>query len=243
MPPLRLDARIAMPNLVAAHLNFAWRLPRDVVPAINGVNAVFHAGAPHVICGPSGSGKTTLSLLLTGQLVPDSGSVTLDARPIAQYRHQAAYVFQFPENIFFEETVARELRQVTGNLHDGLARQYLERLGIRYDDVAEKHPFHLSAGYGRLIATVLQAARQPRVLVVDEPTIGLDDRFHRAMITLLRDCAAEQRIVIVVTHDLELMRELGGCAWVLSEGALVWSGETHDLLDQPQELERFGLEA
>lgn len=184
-----------------------------------------------------------MSLLLTGQFLPDGGTVMLDERPISECRHHTAYVFQFPENIFFEDTVARELRQVTGSTHDATAREYLERLGIHYDDVAEKHPFHLSAGYGRLIATVLQIAREPRVLVVDEPTIGLDCRFHRAMIALLRGYIAADRIVIVVTHDTELMRDLGGRAWVLSEGRLVWSGETRDLLGQPQRLEQFGLEA
>ena len=232
-----------MPTLVADNLHYAWRLPRDVVPAIGGVSAEFRAGVPHVICGPSGSGKTTLSLLLTGQFPPDGGNVLLDDCPISRCRHEAAYVFQFPENIFFEDTVARELQQITGSSRNRLAEKYLEKLDICFDDVAEKHPFHLSAGYGRLIATVLQVAREPRVLVVDEPTIGLDCHFHRRMIGLLRECAMTDRVVIVVTHDAELMRELGGRAWVLSEGKLVWSGDTHELLGQPQRLEQFGLDA
>ncbi|MDD5087987.1 MAG: energy-coupling factor ABC transporter ATP-binding protein [bacterium] len=239
----RTSAHVAMVSLVAENLHYAWRLPRDVVAAIGGVNAEFRAGVPHVICGPSGSGKTTLALLLTGHILPNEGSVLLDGFPIAQRRHEAAYVFQFPETLFFEDTVARELEQIAGSSCAESAKRYLEKLGICFDDVADLHPFHLSAGYGRLVATALQAARQPRVLVADEPTIGLDCRFHRRMISLLHECVTTDRIVIAVTHDVELMSELGGRAWVLSEGKLVWSGDTHDLLGQPPLMEQFGLEA
>lgn len=240
---LRGDRRIAMPTLSVTDLHYAWRLPRGHVPAIVGVNANFIAGVPHLICGPSGSGKTTLSLLLAGLLEPDSGTVLLDETPVSQCRNEAAYLFQFPENLFFEETVAREFRQITGTSRNGSVERYLGRLGIRFEEVAEIHPFHLSAGYGRLIATVLQVARKSRILVADEPTIGLDCRFHRRMIELLRECVQSDRVLIIVTHDAELIHDLGGRVWVLSEGRLVWSGDAPALLSQPQQLEQFGLEA
>ncbi|MBU0509658.1 energy-coupling factor ABC transporter ATP-binding protein [bacterium] len=232
-----------MSGLIATELSYAWHLRREVVPALRDFGATFECGVPHLICGPSGSGKTTLSLLLAGLLKPDSGSVSLDGTPVSERRSETAYVFQFPENIFFEDSVRIEFAQVVGPSRNGTAVSYLERIGIPFPQIADTHPFHLSEGYGRLVATVLQVAREPQVLVLDEPTIGLDWHFHERMIDLVRQCVQPDRILIIVTHDVDFMRDIGGRARVLVEGRLAWSGETSDLLAQPPLLRQFGLKA
>lgn len=225
--------------LSARNLEYAWRDRDGERPAVRGFSAEFPSGVPHFICGPSGSGKTTLGYLLSGLAAPDSGVVSLTETPPGE-RNRIAYVFQFAEDIFFEDTVAGELKQIAGG-HEEHASQVYAQLGIDVDDLLSLPPHRLSAGYARLVAVGLQMAREPQVLILDEPTIGLDWRFHRRMTQALRDWVSPSRIHIVITHDLDLMSELGGLAWVVSDGRLAWSGEVRSLLADTLLLEKFAL--
>ena len=103
-----------------------------------------------------------------------------------------------------------------------------------FGDIADKHPFHLSEGYGRLVATVLQLSRDPAVLILDEPTIGLDWIFYDRMTQLIKGWIHENRTLILITHDMDLIRELGGRAYGLLDGCLTWIGETKDLLEDTE---------
>jgi energy-coupling factor transport system ATP-binding protein len=225
--------------LAARNLDYTWRNRDGETRAIRDFSAEFHSGIPHFVCGPSGSGKTTLGFLLSGLMAPDSGTVLLSGTS-AEQRYSTAYVFQFAEDIFFEDTVAGELRQIAHGTEER-AHELFARLGIRLSAILEQPPHRLSAGFARLVAVGLQMARWPQVLILDEPTIGLDWRFHRRITTCLRDWASRERILIVITHDLDLMRELNGRAWVVSDGRLVWNGDTASLLPDAALLERFAL--
>jgi energy-coupling factor transport system ATP-binding protein len=225
--------------LAARNLEFAWRGRDTEVKAVSGFAAEFPSGVPHFICGPSGSGKTTLGYLLSGLAVPDSGSVSLTGATPGE-RGRIAYVFQFAEDIFFEDTVAGELKQIASGGEER-AHEVFARLGIELSEILAQAPQRLSAGFARLVAVGLQMVRGPQVLILDEPTIGLDWRFHARMIAALRDWISPSRILIVITHDLDLMRELGGHAWVVSGGQLAWSGETKLLLADTFLLEKFAL--
>ncbi len=172
-------------NLRADNVSYTWRYRGGVRSAVNGVSAEFAPGTAHVICGPSGSGKSSLSYLLAGMLPPEQGTVLLNGHAVSEQRGEIAYVFQFPESIYFEDSVRAELEHWTGN-DATLKTDYFAQLGIPFAAIAAKHPYHLSAGYGRLAAIALQLAREPKLLVLDEPTIGLDWDYHRRMVTLLR---------------------------------------------------------
>jgi energy-coupling factor transporter ATP-binding protein EcfA2 len=230
---------LTMMVLAARHLDFAWHGNEGEVKAVSGFSAEFPGGIPHFICGPSGSGKTTLGYLLSGLTTPDSGNVSLQADAAGE-RSSVAYVFQFAEDLFFEDTVAAELKQIAGG-KEARAREVFEQLGISLSEILASQPHRLSAGYARLVAVALQMARDPQVLILDEPTIGLDWRFHRSMTAALRDWLSPSRILIVITHDLDLMRDLGGQAWVISGGRLAWSGEVAALLTDTSLLEQFAL--
>ena len=225
--------------LAARNLKFVWRSGESEIEAVSGFSAEFPGGVPHFVCGPSGSGKTTLGYLLSGLSAPDSGSVSLQTASAGE-RGNIAYVFQFAEDLFFEDTVADELKQIGG---DGAERalEVFAQLGIRPSEILALQPHRLSAGYARLTAVTLQMARDPQVLILDEPTIGLDWRFHRSMTSALRNWVSPSRILIVITHDLDLMRELGGQAWVVAGGCLAWSGEVASLLADVSLLEKFAL--
>jgi energy-coupling factor transport system ATP-binding protein len=225
--------------LAARNLKFAYHTREGAVKALNGFSAEFPGGVPHFVCGPSGSGKTTLGYMLSGLFEPSSGDVMLTGVSDANKR-DFAYVFQFAEDLFFEDTVADELRQITNGGNEKV-QLVSARLGIGLSDIMMQHPHRLSAGYARLTAVALQMVRDPRVLILDEPTIGLDWRFHRRMTDALKNWVSPARILLVITHDLDLMRELEGQAWVMSEGSLAWSGEVKALLADESLLERFAL--
>jgi energy-coupling factor transport system ATP-binding protein len=229
-------------TLRADNVSYTWRFRGGVRRAVNMVSAEFAPGMAHVICGPSGSGKSSLSYLLAGMLPPDEGRVLMDDQTVSERRGEIAYVFQFPESIYFEDSVRQELERWTRN-GAALKADYFARLGIPFEAIAEKHPYHLSAGYGRLAAIALQLAREPKLLVLDEPTIGLDWEYHQRMVTLLREWVNPERMLVVVTHDLDLMRGLEGRAWVMAGGELAWSGATAELLARQELLLAYGLEA
>jgi len=225
--------------LAARNLEFAYRSREGEVKALRDFSAEFPGGVPHFICGSSGSGKTTLGYVLSGLVVPSSGGVTLED-VLDDARRDFAFVFQFAEDLFFEDTMAEELARISTGNNEQISHAF-NQLGISLSDIETQHPHRLSAGYARLTAVALQMARDPRVLILDEPTIGLDWRFHRRITDALRDWLSPARILIIITHDLDLMRESGGRVWVMSEGKLVWNGEVKTLLSNEALLERFAL--
>jgi energy-coupling factor transport system ATP-binding protein len=228
-------------SLHADNVSYTWRFRGGTRSAVRNVSAEFTAGTAHAICGPSGSGKSTLSYLLAGMLPPERGAVRWDGRAASERRGEIAYVFQFPESIYFEDSVRAELEHWAGN-GAALKAEIFDTLGIPFAAIAEQHPYHLSAGYGRLVAIALQLAREPKLLVLDEPTIGLDWEYHARMVTLLRDWVNAERTLVVVTHDLDLMRGLGGRTWVMAGGELAWQGETTALLARQDWMIAYGLE-
>lgn len=227
-------------SLRAENIRFTWKFRGGQSVALVSLSAEFSEGNVHLICGPSGSGKSTLGYLLAGLMPPDAGRVLFQDADIQSRRTQAAYVFQFPENIFFEDSLQEELKQLSAaSASPDLS--YFDRLGVPFPEIANRHPFHLSAGYARLAATAMQLARDPLLLILDEPTIGLDWNFHRRMVDVLKSWISPQRLLMVITHDLEVMRALGGEAWALNRGSLAWNGATEDLLTHADLLETYGL--
>jgi energy-coupling factor transport system ATP-binding protein len=228
-------------KLVADNLQYAWPGQSGSECALDHISAEFNPGTIHLICGPSGSGKSTLSLMLAGLIKPDSGIISLNGLPLETRRHRIACTFQFPENIFFEDSVQDELNHWCMGDHQP-DTAFFDLLGIDFASIAQKHPFHLSAGFGRMTGIALQLSRQPDVLILDEPTTGLDWIFHGRLIRVLREWISPDRILIVVTHDLGVMAELGGMSWVMERGRLGWFGATAQLLADPHLLEQYGLQ-
>jgi energy-coupling factor transport system ATP-binding protein len=227
--------------LRASHVEYSWKDREVSTSAVRDFCGEFAAGVPHVICGPSGSGKTTLSLLLGGLLQPDHGEVSWNNELLGKSAIRSAYAFQFPERLFFEDTMHDE---ITGWTMSGLQADtgIFDRLGIPWDKIGHSHPRQLSAGIGRLAAIALQLARQPDLLILDEPTVGLDWVLQQRLLNVLRDWINPRRVLIVVTHDLETMAELGGQAWVMSEGRLAQVSSCAELLTQPDVLRTYGLD-
>jgi len=134
-----------------------------------------------------------------------------------------ALVFQNPELLFLEDSIRREFRAMHGPAADSVAAAWLARVDLDYASLADRIPFDVSAAEGRLIAAALQLSANPGVLILDEPTIGLDPRNRSHLVRLIDSWLTDDRLLVMITHDLRLMSHYGGRTHVLDAGRLAWS--------------------
>ncbi|MGO3506831.1 ATP-binding cassette domain-containing protein [Brachybacterium tyrofermentans] len=167
------------------------------------VDLAVHAGRLTVLTGPSGAGKTTLLRTLLGAGAPESGTV---ARPP---REKIASVPQDPEHSFVATAVRGELLASPWANDEKLADELLERADLAH--LARAHPSRLSGGEQRRVAIAAALAQQPSLLVLDEPTVGLDARRRRAVLDLLDEASRRGCAVLVATHDAELIARADDC--------------------------------
>ena len=186
--------------------------------ALDDVTVTLDSGAFIALIGHTGSGKSTLIQHLNGLLTPTAGTVYLgdkdvfaqNKKDLIALRHSVGLVFQYPEHQLFEETVAKDVAFGPKNLkipEDEIPRRVrgaIEMVGLDYDAVAEKSPFELSGGQMRRVAIAGVLAMQPEVLILDEPTAGLDPRGRDEILDQIARLHAEtHNTVILVSHSME----------------------------------------
>jgi energy-coupling factor transport system ATP-binding protein len=191
-----------------------------VQPVLAAINLKLQAGRPVLVAGRSGCGKTTLLEVISGLADPDRGRILWQGQPLngRQRRWLCGLVFQFPERHFLGLTVGQELKLGRRRLSAEDAAAVLRRVGL--DTLSlQQAPERLSGGQQRRLALAVQLLRDPRVLLLDEPTAGLDWAVRAEILELLADLARE-RAVLVVTHEPELFAPIAGEAWRLEQGEL-----------------------
>ena len=227
------------------HLSFAYP---DGQTALRDVSLKIEPCEKVALVGPNGAGKSTLMLHLNGILKSTSGTVQvcgLDLQPsnMGQVRAAVGLVFQDPDDQLFSPTVFDDV--AFGPLYQGLASagvkervdQALAAVGMgAYQD---RVSHHLSVGEKKRIAIATVLSMRPEILVLDEPTAGLDPRARRSFINLLRDL---NQTMLVSTHDMRLVAELFPRTVVMDEGRIVADGLTDAILNDPALLEAHGLE-
>lgn len=205
------------------------------------------------LIGPSGSGKTTLAQHLNGLLKPSAGRVLLDgidlwSLPLPRVRQRVGLVFQFPELQLFEETVALDVAFGPRNLGfdpariETLVTRALETVGLPPDRFADRPPLSLSGGEKRRVALAGVLAMDPEVLVLDEPTAGLDPGAARALATVFHRLQEGGTTLVLITHDLELVAGLATHVAVLHQGRVQQNGPMRQVLADPDFAEVSGLE-
>ncbi|TFF91818.1 ABC transporter ATP-binding protein [Candidatus Thorarchaeota archaeon] len=219
-------------------------------PALRGVSLEIDDGESIAIMGSNGAGKTTLLKHLNGLLRPQRGHVFLDGEDASQYSvaqlsRQIGLVWQNPDHQLFLESVQKEIVFGLKNLgydeqeiNDKTART-LERLALSH--LAERSPFSLSGGERKRVALASVLAIEPRILALDEPTIGQDARQKERLAKMLNTMKHEGRTVIVVTHDIEFVIEHFPRTVAMSNGRIVADGNTESVLSSPDIVERCSL--
>lgn len=201
------------------------------------------------LVGPNGAGKSTLILHLNGILTGTQGQVAVcglqvRAPNLGRVRAQVGLVFQSPDDQLFSPTVFDDV--AFGPLYQGLpeneVRQRVDEAlaMVHMQEYRDRVSHHLSVGEKKRIAIATVLSMQPEVLVLDEPTAGLDPRARRSLIRLLDEMPIT---MLVSTHDMLMVNELFPRMVIMDEGRVVADGPTHDLLRDPALLEAHGLES
>ena len=189
-------------------------------PVLNEVNLQLTQGRLGLVAGRSGGGKTTLLEVISGLASADRGQILWDGEVLScrQRRWLCGLVFQFPERHFLGLTVGQELRLGQRRIDHERLQQVLAMVGLA--EISIQHPpERLSGGQQRRLALAVQLLRDPRVLLLDEPTAGLDWAVRADVVDLLA-VLAQERAVLVVTHEPDLFTPLQPLIWRLEQGRL-----------------------
>ena len=206
------------------------------------------------IVGATGSGKTTLVQHFNALLQPTAGKILVDSRDLSASkahlgwaRKKVGLVFQFPEFQLFEENVFDDVAFGPRNLGltddevEDRVRQSLALVGLDFERFRGISPLHLSGGEKRRVAIAGVLAMNPQVLVMDEPTVGLDRRSASMVEEVMRSYHRQGRSVVFVTHDMDLVARLAENILVLNRGRLLFQGSKADLFRDDVIVKQAGL--
>ena len=207
------------------------------------------------IIGHTGSGKSTLVQHLNGLLKPTSGQVLVDGEDLngeqvnrRALRQRIGLVFQYPEYQLFEETVAKDI--AFGPKNQGLSKEEIDKrvryamecVHLDYDRYSERSPFELSGGQMRRVAIAGVLAMKPSVLILDEPTAGLDPRGRDRILTMLEELHARENVtIIMVSHSMDDMARLATRLVVMAEGKILASGTPREIFAREEMMISAGL--
>ena len=189
-------------------------------PVLKGINLRVSSGRPVLISGASGSGKTSLIEVISGLAGAQRGTVTWKGQSLTRWQRRwlCGVLFQFPERHFLGLSVSQELKLGHRRLSTDAMHQALRRVGLSNVDLKQA-PERLSGGQQRRLALAVQLMRQPDVLLLDEPTAGLDWSVRDDVLALLQDLASD-KVLIVVTHEPDLFHRWECEQWKLQAGQL-----------------------
>ena len=211
--------------------------------ALLDVSLTIEDGSYTALIGHTGSGKSTILQLLNGLLVPSQGSVrvfdtlitsTSKNKDIRQIRKQVGLVFQFAENQIFEETVLKDVAfgpqnfGVSEEEAEKIAREKLAMVGID-ESLFDRSPFELSGGQMRRVAIAGILAMEPAILVLDEPTAGLDPLGRKELMNLFKKLHQSGMTIVLVTHLMDDVAEYANQVYVMEKGRLVKGGKPSDV--------------
>lgn len=231
-------------------VNFSYQVGTPFeVNALHDINVRISDRSYTAIVGHTGSGKSTLIQLLDGLIRPTTGTIKVGNETISstssnselgKIRSKIGFVFQFPENQLFEETVLKDISfgpQNFGKSEDEaivLAKEAMQLVGLD-DNLAQRSPFELSGGQMRRVAIAGVLAMKPEILILDEPTAGLDPRGQRETMQLFSQLHRKNNInVILVTHQMEDAAAFANQVLVMNDGNLVKAGSPNEIFSNPE---------
>ncbi|AUB33339.1 TPA: energy-coupling factor transporter ATPase [Streptococcus pneumoniae] len=243
-------------GIALENVNFTYQEGTPLASAaLSDVSLTIEDGSYTALIGHTGSGKSTILQLLNGLLVPSQGSVrifdtlitsTSKNKDIRQIRKQVGLVFQFAENQIFEETVLKDVAFGPQNFgvseEDAVktAREKLALVGID-ESLFDRSPFELSGGQMRRVAIAGILAMEPSILVLDEPTAGLDPLGRKELMTLFKKLHQSGMTIVLVTHLMDDVAEYANQVYVMEKGRLVKGGKPSDVFQDVVFMEEVQL--
>ena len=233
------------------HLSYTYlkKTPSQVL-ALDDVSLTIPEGKIVAFVGKTGSGKSTLMQHLNGLLIGDSGHIQVGPyeiicgkkknKQLRQIRKQIGVVFQFPEYQLFEDSVEKDVAYGPKNFgiknEEAIERAHkaLLSVGIREDQFL-KSPFELSGGEKRRVAIAGILAIEPEILVLDEPTAGLDPLGQKEIMNLIKEFNHAGKTIILVTHDMDLVAEYADLVFVMKDAKIAFEGTPTELFSKNRE--------
>ncbi|HKL13694.1 MAG TPA: energy-coupling factor transporter ATPase [Halanaerobiales bacterium] len=208
------------------------------------------------IVGHTGSGKTTLVQMFNSLIKPTSGTIYVDGikttekkANLKHVRQTVGLVFQYPEHQLFEETIYDDVAFGPRNLNlgkeevDKRVKVALDLVGLDFDEFKERSPFNLSGGQQRRVAIAGVLAMRPRVLILDEPSAGLDPQGREKLKALLKRLHQSYNItIILISHRMEEITQLSSRVIVMDHGKIVLNGSPREVFSHKEKLEKLSLE-
>ena len=223
--------------------------------ALDDVNLVIEDGDFLALIGHTGSGKSTLIQHLNGLLEPSSGRIIVDdidltnkETKLTDIRKKIGLVFQYPEYQLFEETIGKDIAFGPNNL--GLSQEEvsnrvkksMEMVGLDYETYKDVSPFDLSGGQKRRVAIAGVIAMEPKVLILDEPTAGLDPKGRDDILEQIKILHEKYKMTIVlVSHSMEDVGKLAERIVVMNKGKVALTGKPAEIFKEVEVLEEIGL--
>ncbi len=243
-------------GIALENVNFTYQEGTPLAStALSDVSLTIEDGSYTALIGHTGSGKSTILQLLNGLLVPSQGSVrvfdtlitsTSKNKDIRQIRKQVGLVFQFAENQIFEETVLKDVAFGPQNFGvseedaEQIAREKLALVGID-ESLFDRSPFELSGGQMRRVAIAGILAMEPAILVLDEPTAGLDPLGRKELMNLFKKLHQSGMTIVLVTHLMDDVAEYANQVYVMEKGRLVKGGKPSDVFQDVVFMEEVQL--
>lgn len=208
------------------------------------------------VAGHTGSGKSTLLQMLNGLLRPDDGEIFIGEDcitekdfPLVNIRKKVGLVFQYPEYQLFEETVREDVIYGPKNLGiedekelEEIARDSISKVGLDYEMIKDRSPFELSGGQKRRVAIAGVIAMKPEVLILDEPTAGLDPESRHELINMIQNIQKNENIILIfVSHNMNDIAKLADKMIVLDRGKIAMEGTPREVFEKKDELNSIGL--
>lgn len=236
-------------------VNFSYYLPKKkqrIRFVLKDINLNINAKGEFIaLVGHTGSGKSTLAQLMNALIMPSSGELKILDTVVSKkvklkpIRKNVGLVFQFPEYQIFEDTVKKDIMFGPKNFGldnvDERVMEVAEKLGII--DLLERSPFTLSGGQLRKVAISGILASNPDILILDEPTVGLDPFTKYELLDFLKQLNEELgKTIIIITHDMEIVSKYINRVVVLNQGEIVYDGAKEDLFIQNNLMEKYNLD-
>ncbi|WP_123054701.1 energy-coupling factor transporter ATPase [Clostridium sp. JN-1] len=223
--------------------------------ALDDINLNINDGEFVALIGHTGSGKSTLIQHINGLLKPHSGKIIIDGTDITQkninlnfIRKKVGLVFQYPEYQLFEETIEKDIAFGPKNLGlsndeiDRRVKKAMEMVELNYEKYKDKSPFELSGGQKRRVAIAGVAAMEPKVLILDEPTAGLDPKGRDGILGQIKKLHKEYNMtIILVSHSMEDVAKVADRIIVMNKGKCILDGEPSKVFKEVDTLESVGL--